>query len=162
MAVIDLKRCVVVLKDGTSPTAKSVTAKISGGTLTYNETRNREYVLDRGNLSTVREGDQVPMDVSFDFQWEFLKSDTGDPPSIEDVLKKRGEASTWVSTDSDSCADYCIDIEVTYTPNCAGEKKEIYLFPDFRHESLNHDFMGGKVSCSGKCNATEPTITRIT
>lgn len=162
MATMDLKNCVMVIKDGTTPTAKSLTVKISGGTLTYNETRNREYVLDRGKLGGgIRDGDEAPLDLSFDFIWESLKADTGDPPSVEDALKKRGEASTWVTTDSDTCNPYCVDIEVTYTPPCAGEKREVYLFPDFRYESLNHDFNGAKVSVSGKCNVTEPTITRV-
>ena len=54
-----------------------------------------------------------------------LKASTGDPPTPEDVLKKRGGASNWVSSSSDNCEPYAINIEISYDPPCTGEEDEI-------------------------------------
>jgi hypothetical protein len=83
----------------------SITVKVGDGTLTYSEKRNMEYTLDRGRLDEVREGDEVPMDVKFDFVWDYIKGSAValSPPSVEDALKKIGLASTWVSSDTDAC-----------------------------------------------------------
>lgn len=136
--------------------------KLGEGNLTYSEKKNREYSKDRGKLDTVRDGDEEPMDIRMDFLYEFLRSTTGDElPTIQEALKKQGAASTWVSVSSDPCEPYAVDLELEYIPPCTGEDREISLFPDFRHESLDHDFKAGTVACSGKCNAIEPIITRV-
>ena len=80
--------------------------------------------------------------------------------TIEDALKKRGEASGWTSTDSDACRPYAVDIEILYTPPCGGIYKEKIVLEDFRYEQLQHDIKNAQVSCSGKCNVTEATVTR--
>jgi len=67
-----------------------------------------------------------------------------------------------VSTDSDACAPYAVDLEVIYDPNCGGNDVETYIFPDFRKEELAFDFRNKSISCSGRCNALRPTITRAT
>jgi hypothetical protein len=120
-----------------------------------------EYTLDRGILDEVREGDQVPMDVSFDFVWEYIKGATSSGvPSIEEALKNEGEASAWTSSDSDTCRPYAVDLVVTYTPNCAGADDEVITLPDFRWESIDHDIKAGTIKCTGKCNATTATAVR--
>ena len=161
MAQIDLKNAVIKIKDG-STTPKEITIKVGDGTLTYSEKRNMEYTLNRGVLDEVREGDEVPMDVSFSFVWEYIKSPntTGATPSLEDALKKIGAAAAWVSSDADTCRPYAVDIEILYTPNCTGSDKETITLPDFRYESLDHDIKAGTISCSGKCNAKQATATR--
>jgi len=162
-AQIDLKRAIVKIKDGSTP-ANEVEVKIGEGNLTYTEARNMEYTLDRGTLDEVREGDEVPVSVSMDFVWEYLKGQTGSgTPTIEDALKKRGEAASWTSTDSDQCRPYAVDIEVIYSPSpVACGDMEIILLQDFRYESLDHDLSGGTVAVSGQCNVTEATVTRQT
>jgi hypothetical protein len=99
-----------------------------------------------------------------DFVWEYLKGQTGSgTPTIEDALKKRGEAASWTSTDSDQCRPYAVDIEVIYSPTpVACGDMEIILLQDFRYESLDHDLSGGTVAVSGQCNVTEATVTRQT
>lgn len=163
-AQIDLKNATIYLKDGGVGSAQqSLEIKIGEGTLTYDETRNMEYTLDRGLLDTVREGDEAPMDVRFDFTWEFLKavSTTGaGTPTVEDALKQRGEAAGWVSSSADPCEPYCVDVEIDYVPPCGGELSEIITLPDFRYESLAHDISAGTVSVTGKCNATQAAIVR--
>lgn len=134
--------------------------KIGEGNCTYTEKRNMTYTRDRGTLDTVKEGDEEPMDVRIDATWEFLRSSTGQTPTIEDVLKQRGEASTWVSSSADPCEPYCVDIEILYQPPCGGEEDEKITLPDFRWEQIEHDLRQGQISVTGKCNAKEANITR--
>ena len=159
-AQIDLKNATIRIKDGG---ANSLTIKVGEGNLTFTESRNIEYTLDRGNIDEVRQGDQVPMDVRLDFVWEYLKgaSGSGATPTVEDALKKRGAAAAWVSTDADTCRPYAVDLEIEYlpTPSTCGDKETITL-PDFRYESLDHDLRAGTVALTGKCNAVEATVVR--
>jgi len=162
MAQIDLKQATVTIKDGGS---NSLEVRIGEGNLTYTEARNMEYNLNRGVLDEVREGDQIPVAVSFDFVWEYLKgpssaSGSGGTPTIEDALKQRGGAADWVSSDADTCRPYSVDLVILYTPNClTGDQEEIIL-QDFRWEQLNHDLSAGTVASSGNCNVTQAVITR--
>jgi len=140
----------------------TVEAKIGDGNLTYNEQRELEYRLDRGELDTVREGDDQPMEVSLDFVWEFLTAgDTDTIPTLEDAIKQRGLASAWVSSDTaDPCAPYAVDIEIEHDPGCGAEQREIILLPDFRWESLDHNSSDAQISMSGRCNSKEAVISR--
>jgi len=159
MSVLDLKNAAFSIKGGGS--SDKVTVKLFQGTLSFNETKNREYISDRGKLSGVKDGEEVPMDVNFSFIWEYLKAASGDPATVEDALKKRGVAAGWQSTDSDTCAPYCVDLELVVTEPCTEGNVTTYLFPEFRYEKLDHDAKNASVACSGKCNVTEPTITSV-
>ena len=152
----------VVEVDGTVTfTGNLLAVRIGEGNLTYSETKNRDYILDRGNLDTVRPGDDMPMDVAFDFVWEYITADTASAvPTIEDALKRRGEASAWVTTSSDACEEYCVDLEVHYDPGCGGTNSEVIILPFFRYEKLDHNLKDSQISCTGKCNATEASATR--
>lgn len=143
---------------------KTLTIKIGEGNMTYGEKRAIEYKKNRGKLdpSGVRLGDEEPLDVSFDILWENITASSGLAPTMEDVLKQRGEASTWVSTAADSCTPYSIDIEIDYTPPCSTIEKEKILLKEFRYESLPHDLKAGNISVTGKCNHTEALVTRVT
>jgi hypothetical protein len=135
--------------------------KIGEGTMSYDEKRAIEYKKDRGRLDTVRLGDEEPLDVKLDIRWEFLKSDTGQDPTPEEVLKQEGNASDWMTSADDPCEPYAINIYVVHTPVCTTEKKETILLQDFRYESISHDFKQGMLSCSGKCNLTAAEINRV-
>ena len=142
-------------------TGNLLSVRIGEGNMTYSETKNRDYILNRGNLDTVRPGDDMPMDVAFDFVWEYITAVAASAvPTIEDALKQRGEASAWVTTSSDACEEYCVDLEVHYDPGCGGTNSEIVVLPFFRYEKLDHNLKDSQISCTGKCNATEATATR--
>ena len=47
-----------------------------------------------------------------------------------------------------------------YIPPCATTNEETYVFPLFRAEKRDHDFKAANVAVNGKCNVTEPVITR--
>jgi len=160
-AQIDLKNATLTMQDGATP-ANSITVKLGAGNLTYSEKKTIEYTLDRGALDEVREGDEVPMDVTLDFVWEYIAGTTGTAgiPTVEDALKNIGAAVDWVSSDSDTCRPFSVDLIVSYVPDCASGDNEVITLPDFRYESLDHDLRAGTVSVSGKCNAKEATVVR--
>lgn len=146
--------------------ARQIEAKLGDGNLTYSKTKNREYILNRGVIDEVRNGDQAPVDVSLNAQWQFITGATSDPggglPTIEDVLDKVGLASTWVSSDTaDPCRPYCIDIEIINAPICDTVEGEYVLLKYFRYEKLDHDAKAGSIATTGKCNISTPTVTRF-
>ena len=160
-AVIDLKNSTLRIRGGGAGEVLEV--KLGAGNLTYDEKRNMEYVKDRGLLDTVREGDEEPMDVRLDAQWELLTAESDvTVPTVEDALKKRGPASDWTSTAADPCGPYAVDIELINIQPCSEEDPEKIVLPDFRWESAAHDARGGTIAFAGKCNAKEAIVTRTT
>lgn len=143
-------------------TGRTLEIKIGDGNAEYTENRAFLYDLDRGELDTVRQDADVPMDVSIDFVWEFLTAISGaETPTISDVLHRRGPAASWKSAASDdTCAPFCIDIEIEYAPPCGGANTEFITLPEFRWESLPHSLTDAQVSMTGKCNSTEALISR--
>lgn len=154
----DLKNATIKIKDGDS---NEIEVKIGDGNVTFKESRPITYELDKGNLDTVREGDQVPVDVSLGFNWEWVKSDGSEAITPVEALKKEGAAAAWVTSSSDACEPYAVDLEITLAPRCSdGTKGEVILLSDFRYEELNFDLKAGQISCTGKCNVTKATYTR--
>jgi hypothetical protein len=155
---IETKNMTIRIKDGGSHT---LSVKLGEGNFTYDEKRNIQYLLDRGKLDTVREGDEIPVDISLDSVWEEITTQgvSGAAPSVEDAMKQRGPASGWTSSSSDPCEPYAVDIEVEHDPNCTG-MREILTFSDFRWESVAHDMKAATIRFSGKANVTQAAATR--
>lgn len=140
---------------------RKLEVKVGEGNLTYTESTPREYLKNRGLLDTVRDADEEPMDVSFDFTWEFLSAVGGSAtPTLKEALKRIGEASTWVSTSSEGCEPYCCNLEIAYDPACGGDNTELIELQEFRQETLEHNLRDAQISCTGKCNKTEAVETR--
>lgn len=137
--------------------------KLGEGSLNYTERREIEYRLNRGVIDEVREGNQVPVEVSMDFNWEYITATDDGAPTIEDALKNTGGASHWVSSDSDQCRPYAVDIYIEYEPSCGNQSdiNEIILLSDFRWEELAHNGQEGTISCTGRCNITTATAIRM-
>ena len=51
-------------------------------------------------------------------------------------------------------------IEVEHVPPCGTTQGETTLFPDFRSEQREVNFKDATISVTGKCNITEPIVTR--
>lgn len=136
--------------------------KLGEGNFTYDENRELVLLRNRGLLDTYREGDEQPMDVAFDFTWEFLKSISGAAtPTIEEVFKHEGAAADWVSSNTaDPCASYVIDIEIINAPDCGNVLAEVIRLPQFFYTQLSHDSDAAQVSVTGQCNAAKAVITR--
>lgn len=136
--------------------------KIGDGNITYTEHNEYKYDLDRGDLDTVREGNQVPMDVKLEAIFEHITQGTSEPVPPMDAFKGIGGAAEWVSASADQCEPYCIDLIVKHTPPCGTSQLETTTFPDFRSESREINYKDATISVSGKCKATEPIVTRTT
>lgn len=142
---------------------RSLKLRVGEGNVNYVEKRAVEYKKDRGKITSegVRLGDEEPMDVSFDIWWDFITASTGLTPTIEDVLKRRGEAADWTSTAADPCTPYCVAIHIQYTPDCEDQEKELIVLKEFRYEQLSHDLKAGNISATGKCLVLEAEATRV-
>lgn len=141
---------------------KTISIKIGEGNLTYSEHRNVEFTRDRGLLDTVREADDEPMDLSIDATWEWITDVSGGAvPTLDDVLKKIGEASGWASTADDPCQPYCIDIELWNAPGCGSIEDELIMFEEYYYETSDHDLRDGTLNTSGRCNRKQATPRRV-
>lgn len=141
---------------------QQIEVTVGDGNLTHTENRELEYELDRGELDSVRQGDDQPMEVTLDMVYEFVTTGTGETITPVDALKRKGGADEWVSSSSDACEPYAVDIEVLHEPSCSGgsTEDEVTLFPDFRWDSLEFDLREATISATGRCNAVEPVVTR--
>lgn len=135
--------------------------KIGTGNLQYSEKQTIQYFLDRGLLDTTRLGDQVPMDITLDAMLEHVISGTGESITPVEAIKGIGAASEFVSSAADKCEPYAVDLQADNVLNCGTTQSENYLFPDFRWDQIDYDFSKGTISFKGKCNATEPVVTRV-
>ena len=165
-AQIDMKNATIKIQDGTAVTPLEITVGIGEGNLTFTEKRTLEYILDRGTLDDVREADEEPVDVSIDAKWTYIMSDSTDEagiPSVREALSKTGQASAWVSTDSDACRPFAVDLVIEHVPSCAGsltKPNETITLPDFRYEQIAFDTKAGTLAITGKCNVTAITALR--
>ena len=139
---------------------QQIDIKIGEGNLTYTEAKEYEYLLDRGVLDTVKEGDEQPLEVSLEFVYEHVTTGTAEEITPVDALKAKGGAAEWVSSSSDLCEPYAVDIEIEHSAACGTAQEETTLLPDFRYESLEFNFQDATISVSGRCNITEATLTR--
>jgi hypothetical protein len=134
--------------------------KVGEGNLTWTEAKEYEYLRERGDLDTVKEADEQPVEMSMEFVYEYVRTQSGQSITATDALKNQGEASEWVSTSSDLCEPYCIDILAKHCVPCGTDEDEDVLFTDFRYESLDYDVGEATIAVSGRCNVSEPTVTR--
>jgi len=148
MSQRSLKDATITLSDGASA---SLEVKVGEGNLSWSERRNLEYTRNRGALDTVRELDEEPLEIRFDFIWEWVFSTSG--TSISAAIK--GTAG-WTSTVDDACQPEAIDITIEMT-GCTTGVAETIVFSDFRYDSLDYDLRAGSVSCVGRCNIVTPS-----
>lgn len=158
----DLKKCQLQLVDG-SGTPKTLTFTFDEGNFTFTQRKNREYKLDRGKLASgeVRDGDDEPLEVSFDGRFNKVTSSSGEAVSVMEFLDQIGAASSHVTT-GDACEPYCIDLVLSVDAACGTIPDEIITFDQFRYEEIGGDFGEGTISISGKCKVVRPTAVRTT
>lgn len=157
MTPIDLKDCTFYIRDGG---VNYIEVKIGEGNLNFNETRQLEFVKTRGNLDRVRENEQVPVEVNFQFVWDHIISNGVEPPTVEDALKKINNASGWVSASNDPNAPYSVHLQLVMAKTCTLPNGstinhgETLTFFEFNHQSLNHSLKDATIDCDGSCNRT--------
>lgn len=140
--------------------AQRIEVQIGEGNLTWTETKEYEYLRERGDLDTVREGDEQPVEMSLDFVYEYIKTESGQTITPVDAVKKAGEAAEWVTSSSDQCEPYAVDVLAKHCVPCGTDQDEDVLFTDFRYETLDFDIGEATIAVSGRCNVSEPTVTR--
>lgn len=141
-------------------TSQQIEVTIGEGNLTWTEAKEYEYLLDRGDLDTVKEGDEQPLEVSLEFVYEHVTTGTSETITPVDAVKGSGGADEWVSSSDDACEPYAVDLEVLHCVPCGGDQDERVTFPDFRYESLEFDLGEATIAVSGRCNASEATVER--
>lgn len=139
---------------------QQIEIKIGSGDLTYTEKNDFTYELDRGELDTVRENDDQPMEISIDLVYEHITTGTSETISPMDALKQIGGASGWFSASTDQCEPYSIDMVLLQEAPCGTSENETTVFPEFRSESRAISLRDATIKVTGKCNAVEPTVTR--
>ena len=77
-----------------------------------------------------------------------------------DALKGIGGAAEGINDAADPCEPYAVALEVEHVPPCGTSQGETTLFPDVRSESREVNYKDATISVTGKCNVTEPTVTR--
>lgn len=162
MAQIDIKNCTFKFIDGTTPTPNTLEFKIGEGTMSFRMRRNLVFTKNRGKLDLVKIGDDVPMEVSFDVVWEFLKAQPGSAnPMPYEFLTQTGMASSYKSTSADDCEPYAINIEIDDITPCTDDMNERIVLPYFRQDKIDGGFRDGMLKVTGRCNATAATATRF-
>jgi hypothetical protein len=133
---------------------------VGEGNLTWTEAKEYEYLRERGDLDTVKEADEQPVEMSLEFVYEYIKTSSGQTITPVDALKQQGEASEWVSSSDDLCEPYAVDVLVKHCVPCGTDEDEDVLFTDFRYESLDFDVGEATIAVGGRCNVSEPTVSR--
>jgi hypothetical protein len=162
-ALFDLKNAEIKIEDGSNP-VNSITVKIGEGTVSWTERKERRYILDRGQLDDVRNEDEAPLEVNLAFMWEYIVGTTGSGgvPTVVDVIKRKNAAAAWLSTDSDQCRPFAVNIVIDYrpVPSMCGDM-ELITLPDFRYEQVDFDIRSPEnITITGHCNVVEPVIVR--
>jgi len=135
--------------------------QLGDGNLTFTETVERIYDRDRGLLDTVRNGDEQPLELNLEFTYVFITQQSGKVVTPVDALKRLGDAAEWVSSDSDQCAPYAVNIELRHCLPCGTDEDEKVVFTDFRYETLEYDLQEASIAVSGRCNVTDAVATRL-
>lgn len=153
----------IVIKDGTG-TPLSVTIECDDGDLSLVVHKDRKVIMNRGALDHVREGVSVPVDLSFTVQFSEFYTDEASSYTPYELLMQEGDASSAISTRTDSAEAYCVDIEFTITnPDAdAAEKDELIKITDFFIEDItfNEGDEYNTLAVSGRAMCTSPTITK--
>lgn len=135
---------------------------VGEGNVTFTEAKEYEYLRDRGDLDTVREGDEQPIEVSMEFVYEYVRASSGQDVTPIDAIKRINGAAEWVSSATDACEPFAVDILLKHCVPCGTDEDEDLLLPDFRWESLDYDLQAATIAVSGRCNVSSATVTRST
>jgi hypothetical protein len=146
--------------DGLTFLPQRLEIQVGEGEISWSETREFIYDRDRDVLDTVRQGQDQPMSVDIAFTFEYVTASTDATPTPVDALKQTGEASEWVSSSSDLCEPYAVDVIILHCVPCGTDEDQEILLPDFRYETLDYSVNDAAISVSGQCNATDATVTR--
>lgn len=139
---------------------QQIEIQIGDGDISWTEAREFIYDLDRDLLDTVRQGQEQPLEIEMAFIFEYVTTQSGQTITPVDALKRIGQASEWVSSSSDLCEPYAVDVYIRHCVPCGTDYDQDFLFQDFRYESLEYSIQDASISVSGRCNVTDVVTTR--
>lgn len=156
----NLRDGTIKIRDGTTP-ANEVEIAIDEGDLSFTVHDNVINVLDRGDLSHMRKGDEAPVDLNFSIKFvEFLQSN-GNPETLWEAIRNVGACAGWATTNDDGGDVFTIDIELSIASPTSGESTESIVFSKVRGE---FEFSEGDeyntLSFTGTAFVTVPTISK--
>ena len=140
---------------------QQIEIRIGDGDLSWTEAREVLYDLDRDILDDVRLGPEQPLELNAAFVFEWASTGTGEPVSPIDAIKRINEAAEWVSSDSDQCRPYAIDVVVDHVVPCGTNQDQRFAFEDFRWDSLEYSIQDAAITLTGRCNRTDALVTRL-
>lgn len=155
----------LVIKDGTTPSALSLTLLLDEGDLNWSQRTNTIEVKDRGSIieGHTRPGDEESIALSFTTKWTQLigkAADAADPLQLYEMLMF-ANGTNLVST-SGTGQQKTLQLEFSVT-DPAGQAGEKIIFEKVYRESLTmsegDDF--NVISFRGRDFETSPTIERI-
>ena len=152
-----------VLKIKGGGSGEELTIPIDMGDLEWEESEPSVVIKNRGAIHSLARGEEEAMTVRFSMvytEWEG-EGTTGAAASPVDALKKRGNASTWSTTATNSCGPYAVDLELTITnPDSTGQDETI-TFPGFHADRIRaREGMPNEIEVEGVCPVAKPTIVR--
>jgi hypothetical protein len=171
MTPIDLKEATIKIVGG-GGSGQELEVQMGEGTFNYTTNDAYIYRKDRGRLSNVSRDDEAPMDITWEGVYQYTSSAGTEDPTIEEALKNlKFSGGSWVTLGWDTtedrvgyeCDPYCVDVVVTYTPDCTTgitSPDETKTFKRFRVETCNVDMSNGTINISGRCNALRPEAVR--
>jgi hypothetical protein len=136
--------------------------KVGEGNIEHTKNKDPQIDTDRGVLDGARAGTEQPMDVSFGFVYDWLRSSTVDQPTIDEVLEREGEAADWSNAAADECEPYQVTLKVIDAPDCGSAKAEVMIFRYFLPQTIVASVEAASVTVSGLCVATKPDVYRVT
>ncbi len=142
--------------------AQQIEIRIGDGDLSWTEAREIIYDLDRDILDDVRLGPEQPLELNAAFVFEWASTGTGEAISPIDAIKRINDAEEWVSSDSDQCRPYAIDVVVDHVVPCGTNDDQRFSFEDFRWDSLEYSIQDAAITLTGRCNRTDALVERLT
>lgn len=159
----NLQDGVIKLVDGVSYVPNELEVIVEEGNLTFNEKKEPKKILDRGKLSHLRGKDEEPVTGSFSIKFvEFISQVSPGNPTLYEVLNKIGEASSWITTNTDGGDVYTLTAKFEIATPTSGEKAERVTFALFYPTSI--DFKEGdefdELTVEFEAFITAPTIEK--
>lgn len=155
----------LTIKDGTTPTAKSLTLVLDEGDLAWTVRQRTIEVKDRGSISAghTRRGDEESVQLSFSAKWTQLlgkAANAGDPFQLYETLMMKPELS--LASTSGAGQQKTLRFEFTVT-DPAGQATEKIVFDKVYRETLtmaereDHN----TISFTGRDFEVEPDVSRV-
>jgi len=148
----------LVIQDNAA--VNTITLALEEGNLSFTVTKNVIEVLDRGVLSHMRQGDEVPVTLSFGIKFiEFYTS--GDDETLYEAVMNEAGGAAWISTNDDGGDVYTVDMLFTIATPTSGEEAEIITFTKVRGNfTFNEGDEYNTLAFDGTAFQTAPTIAK--